>query len=344
MESALTPIQTSSMIAFILAFIFTRFLILAHLNDSPDDKRKLHQDHKATAGGLAIVLGCGAAIIYLLQMTNLISDKIVFYVFGFALAFSIVALLDDLFTLDAKLRLGFLVLAGALIAISPLRIENLVVYANINLSLGAILGGIGTAIWLIYFVNAVNFMDGANGMAIGSLVVSLLGVAFLAYHHGSLEGAIFALIGIGASCGFLVYNVVKGNIFAGDIGAWFMGAYFAILGLFVIKIGVSPFAIALCVAPIICDTILTILYRIKIGDNILKPHNKHFYQLLIRSGRPHVLVSAIYWFMAGFCAFIANILDKDAQKFMAIGFFAICLVFMAISLALRPVLQNKITN
>lgn len=344
MESDFTPIQIAILTAFVCSFLCTRFLIAAHLNDSPDDKRKLHNVHKATSGGLAIIFGFAISTIYMLINTNIMVDNQIFLTLGIGAGFGLIGLADDLFTLKSSLRLVIAILLAAIVAGTNLRVEKVILWENIILPLGMIFGAFGTILWIVYMINAVNFMDGVNGISLGSMAISFFGLAFLSFHHGDIGSSVMMLCLACAGLGFLVFNVVQGSIFAGDSGSYFYGGTFAIMGLYAVHAGVSPFAIGLCALPIICETIFTIFRRIKLGENIFSAHNKHLYQIIARSGKPHLYVASIWWAMTMACIIIANIIDKFAPKYMIIGFLALALLYGIGAKIMRPRLLAKLPN
>ncbi|MBN8647914.1 MAG: hypothetical protein J0L55_08170 [Caulobacterales bacterium] len=344
METDFTPIQIAILTAFVCSFLCTRLLITAHLNDSPDDKRKLHNDHKATSGGLAIIFGFAVSTIYMLINTSIMVDNQIYITLGIGACFGLIGLLDDLFTLKTSIRLVLAIFIAACVAGTNLRVEKIILWENIILPLGMIFGAFGTILWIVYMINAVNFMDGVNGISLGSMAVSFFGLAFLTFHHGDLNSSVMMLCLACAGLGFLVYNVVQGSIFAGDSGSYFYGGTFAIMGLYAVRAGVSPFAIGLCVLPIISETIFTILRRIKLGENIFSAHNKHLYQIIARSGKPHLYVASIWWAMTLICVVIANIIDTIAPKYILFGFVILVLVYGIGAKIMRPKLLAEIPN
>lgn len=343
MNNDINPIQMASLFGFVAAFLATRFLITACLNDAPND-RKAHKDIKATGGGLAIIIGFCVSIIYLQLNTNILIDFQLYIALGGGLILGLIGLIDDVYLLDARLRLGLLVLIAALITSTNLRVENLNLGGGFILPLGMVFGAIGTVFWIISMINCVNFMDGANGISIGSMAIAFYGLSLLIYGHGDLGASALCFMAANASLGFLVYNVVKGNIFAGDIGAYFIGFLYAVCGLFAIRAGVSAFLVVLCVLPLLCETFGTIIYRKRIGDNILSAHNKHLYQLLIRTGKPHIFAASIWWVMTLFCVLIAIFIDKNLQNYASSIFLFLALLYFIGAYFARPFLTKKINS
>ena len=140
--------------------------------------------------------------------------------------------------------------------------------------------------------NAVNFMDGANGIAGGALAVALgaLGLGALAQGEPAVAAAAFA--GAAANVGFLPWNL-GGRLFQGDAGALFSGFLFAGLCVVAERGGLYIYFGPLVLLPFLTDVLLTLLWRARRGRSLLEAHRDHLYQLwLSRTGRPH---GALAW-------------------------------------------------
>jgi UDP-N-acetylmuramyl pentapeptide phosphotransferase/UDP-N-acetylglucosamine-1-phosphate transferase len=180
------------------------------------------------------------------------------------------------------------------------------------LHLPFIIGLIGTALWVFTLLNVVNFMDGANGMAMGSVAVGLGALTLIALQGGSIGGGAIALCGAGAICGFLLWNFPSGRLFAGDSGALFAGAISAFACLIVIaRTGMSPLIAPILFFPLLADALLTLLYRARRGRSLLVAHAEHIYQLAIISGWSHARISVTYWLAMAVCGAIAWAANRD---------------------------------
>jgi UDP-N-acetylmuramyl pentapeptide phosphotransferase/UDP-N-acetylglucosamine-1-phosphate transferase len=342
MSEELNLFQINGMLAFIASLVVTRLLISAHLNDAPDDARKMHQNHNATAGGLAIILGFCAALVSLNHQMGLVESKQILFVVGLSLALGLVGLLDDIFTMKSHVRMAILVIIIGLLLKPEFVTKSLPIFPGMRLEIGMIFGFFGSFIWLMLMVNAVNFMDGANGVAFGAISISFIGLGALCFFHGEIGGAAMCFLATAAIWGFLTYNVGKGNIFAGDVGSWFVGGLYGALGLLAARSGVNIFAVALCALPILADVILTILHRIILGENILSAHNRHIYQRIIKTGKSHFYTALLLWVQTQICIAAAIAGDKFAQNYQAAIFAMMVVIYIVIFAILRPRLEAKI--
>jgi UDP-GlcNAc:undecaprenyl-phosphate GlcNAc-1-phosphate transferase len=155
-----------------------------------------------------------------------------------------------------------------------------------------------TAAWILFVTNAVNFIDGLNGLASGCVLLACL---FLAAAAGTGTGgtvfvpALFLAAGI---AGFLPFNYPRARIFMGDVGSQFCGFLLAVLGVAASTLSspsLSALLMPLLLLPILADVALTLLRRARDGERLTQAHRGHFYQVANRAGMPAWAVTLIYW-------------------------------------------------
>ena len=154
-------------------------------------------------------------------------------------------------------------------------------------------------------INIYNFMDGINGMTGGySLVVALalLYVNTFLFHFTDSSLILYVILSI------LVFNLFNfrhhAKCFAGDVGSLSIGF---ILVYFVLRMALRGQSMAWMVflAVYAVDGGLTILHRILLKENLMKPHKKHAYQIMANELKmPHLLVSGIYMTLQGVCCIL----------------------------------------
>lgn len=132
--------------------------------------------------------------------------------------------------------------------------------------------------------NAVNIIDGFNGLAAMCVVMMLAGIAYVAFEVGDRMVLVAAVVGIGAVIGFFAWNFPGGHVFLGDGGAYFLGWFVATLGVLLLRHGeVSPlFPLLLCGYPI-TETLFSI-YRKKMlrGMSPGQPDGLHLHMLFYK--------------------------------------------------------------
>jgi UDP-N-acetylmuramyl pentapeptide phosphotransferase/UDP-N-acetylglucosamine-1-phosphate transferase len=149
--------------------------------------------------------------------------------------------------------------------------------------------GAGATVATVFVVtgvaNAVNIIDGFNGLASMCVLLMLGGLAYVAFDVGDAVVAALALVGIGALLGFFVWNFPAGLIFLGDGGAYFLGFYLAELAILLLHRNpdVSPmFPLLLCMYPVF-ETLFSV-YRKKLlrGMSPGMPDGVHLHMLVFK--------------------------------------------------------------
>lgn len=288
--------------------------------DAPDGGRKQQATAVPRLGGVAIAAGTllGGLISCLIlffaygmdpgdglaQLGSSLADLIRGYetVLIFVGGAFLLGLWDDIWTANTKLKL--LGLAALCITVASLGLVPAALstpWGDVKLPLVLI---IGSAAWLLVFTNAVNFIDGSDGLAVGALTIMLFGLAICGTVAGNWTFSILWFPLFGAIAGFLLHNL-RGRLYVGDAGALGLGALFAALSL---ASGLDIWTIATLALPFLIDVLMTLIWRAKHGRNWLKPHLDHAYQRLIASGWSHLDVAILYWGLSvasGAAAYIA---------------------------------------
>jgi UDP-N-acetylmuramyl pentapeptide phosphotransferase/UDP-N-acetylglucosamine-1-phosphate transferase len=184
-------------------------------------------------------------------------------------------------SLSPKLRLLLQLLA----AISAVMLTNSVVtYLGLDISIPYWLGVVFSVFAIVGMMNAINIIDGFNGLASGIILLILISFAFIGYqqHENNILSIIF--ITIGSTLGFFLLNFPKGKIFLGDGGAYLLGFIVAIIGIYLASNyeKVSPwYIIAIFIYPV-WEVIFSIIRKSYIGLSPLSPDSYHFHMLIYR--------------------------------------------------------------
>lgn len=198
-----------------------------------------------------------------------------------ALAVSLLGLWGDRTHISPRLRLA-VQFAAAWIAVRALDLPPLYL-------LPAMVFVVGTA-------NFFNFMDGIDGIAglSGSVAFGLIGVFAWGRSGPGPEAAV--AFGLAAACaGFLPFNLPRAKVFMGDTGSILLGFVFSWLVLRLSRGAVEFLVLCSFLGTFYVDELSTMFVRLRDGENLLRPHRRHFYQLLgNEKGVPHWKVSAGY--------------------------------------------------
>ncbi len=244
---------------------------------------------------------------------------------GFACAFGLFGALDDIADLGARLKLGLGALLGLAFTVTVAPIQALPLTDTLSLPLGPALGALGGALWIVTATNAVNFMDGANGVAPGGAAVALAALAAAAFAGGAPGVGAAALAGAAATAGFLPFNL-KGRLFQGDAGALFGGFLFAALCLVACgRDGRGPVGLwfgPTALLPFLTDVLLTLLRRARGGRPLLQAHREHLYQrwLAASPGRTHAALALRTTAAMAASSALALALNAAPEPWRAAGF------------------------
>jgi len=287
----------------LLSAAVVRGMIAIGVQDHPDE-RKAHAHPTPKSGGVGIVAAflVGIALLYRYADFARLADPYFRGVIGASAAIAGVALLDDLFNWPFTVKLAAQVLAALVAVGSGLYVDvyRLPYYGAVNLGL---LGVPLTLAWLLFTTNAMNFIDGLNGLAGGVCLIASVFLGLIA----AIEGGWFvyfaaALLAAGL-VGFLPFNFPRARIFMGDVGSQFCGFVLAVLAVAAARfegVELSFLLVPMLLSGVLFDVAFTLARRALAGDRLTEAHRGHLYQLAHRAGMDARAVAAVHW---GFAAF-----------------------------------------
>lgn len=298
--------MTGWAIPFLVSLAVCGLMVRIGPRDAPDGRRKLQARPVASGGGLGIAAGHLVALGAGLTLADGFACRDHWLCGGppalllvpvlAALAALALGLRDDVRAVPSGLKLVVLA-ALSLAAVAAFWWLFDRAFPGVRpLSVSALALVAGGGLWLFVMLNAVNFMDGSNGLATGS--IAIMGLAF-----GALSAPVAGLVP--AILGFLVFNL-SGRLYAGDAGALYLGAWIGGLGLIGAFTGQFSIWIPPLVAlPFLTDVLMTLAWRARRGEPVMQPHRMHAYQLLRRAGWGHLPVAALWWAMTAACGGLA---------------------------------------
>ncbi|MCC9601102.1 undecaprenyl/decaprenyl-phosphate alpha-N-acetylglucosaminyl 1-phosphate transferase [Stieleria sp. JC731] len=285
----LTLVSLICSVAAALVFVPTvRALArLVGMVDKPDAERKLHRAPIALGGGVAVVIsvlvGFAATVMFdrnfgTFQLGYV--DSQWYRLFAAGTAIMLVGLIDDVWIMRGRQKLLFQILIiSALVGSGT--IVSKVGLMGMELQLGSLAFPV-TVLWLLVCVNALNLIDGADGMAttVGAFIA--MGLAVLSLSLGADLGAVFAFCLAGSLLGFLVFNKPPASIFLGDAGSMVIGLFIGVLSVW----GSVKGSTLLASAPIgilaipLFDSTAAIARRWLTGRSIYATDRAHLHHLL----------------------------------------------------------------
>ncbi len=309
-----------------------------NLIDVPDS-RKQHNNPKVRLGGIAIFLGFIISYLVLLGLGNNylsypLSDKRIEIMLLGATLFFILGLTDDLFNLSPIKRL-ILQFSIAVFIVSKGIIFNSLDFSIFNkvfpiLTINKIIGFPLTVFWIVSITNALNWIDGLDGLAAGVSIISALGFFIISLINNNLYCCFLSCILIGSCLGFLKYNRYPSIILMGDGGSYFLGFVISFLGIFVSYTPVNEYNSTLLISTILLisvflgDMIFVISKRIRSAKSPFFPDRNHLHHRLLNNGFKHKnSVKIIYLFNILFSLISIIIYSGTPRNFLFILFLQI---------------------
>ncbi|SMB91396.1 UDP-GlcNAc:undecaprenyl-phosphate GlcNAc-1-phosphate transferase [Thermanaeromonas toyohensis ToBE] len=278
--------------------------------DQPD-ARKIHTGVIPRLGGLAIFAGFIAG--YLVGGEGEASFRGMLW--GAALIL-LVGLADDIWALNPRWKLAGQVAAALIVMVMGVRVEFLTNPFNGLLFLGPLAIPV-TLLWLVGVTNALNLVDGLDGLAGGTALIAAVTMSIIAWLQKEVAVSFLALILAASILGFLPYNFHPASIFMGDSGSMFLGftlASLAVLGLTKTATVISLFVPVVILGLPILDTFLAIIRRLLNHRPIFQPDKGHLHHCLIAQGfsqRQAVFVIYLVNLILGASAILLTRLTTD---------------------------------
>lgn len=228
---------------------------------------------------------------------------------------AITSFADDVHSISPKVRL-VLQFAAVIVMLYETRVFSLPFYPLLALSIACV-GG----------VNIYNFMDGINGMTGGYSLIILTSLMYVNQYEAPFIDTALLVFLLVATIIFLFFNYrKKAKCFAGDVGSLSIGFIIVFLILKLIFATGHSYWMAF-VSVYAVDGGLTILHRLHLRENILKPHKKHAYQIMANElGMSHLLVSFLYMGLQAICCVWFILLPGNTT--MIIQFVLLVLLYM----------------
>jgi UDP-GlcNAc:undecaprenyl-phosphate/decaprenyl-phosphate GlcNAc-1-phosphate transferase len=261
------------------------------LVDRPDAHRKLHGRATPLGGGIAVLAATLAAAILGLLVSGMFFQvapgdiRELSGLLAAALCITFVGLIDDIRGLRGRQKLVGQVVAVAFVVGSGLSIQHVALF-EWHIDLGPLAIPF-TFFWLLGAINALNLLDGADGLAttIGIIASGSLSAMALACGH-PVEAIIAAALAF-ALAGFLVFNFPPASIFLGDAGSMLIGLVFGVLAIRSTLKGPATVALAAPAAIMaipILDSVAAIIRRSLTGRSIYTTDRGHLHHLMLRRG------------------------------------------------------------
>lgn len=251
--------------------------------DRPN-QRKVHEKVMPRLGGLAIYISFLAGLLIM----NPESPYHLAIVAG-SIIIVLTGVLDDIFELQARYKfINQLVAALIVVLWGGIDVDFINLPFGGRLEFGSLSVPI-TILWIVGVTNAINLIDGLDGLAAGVSSIALISISGMAIVMGDAYVMTIGFLLLASTLGFLIFNFHPAKIFMGDTGALFLGYMIAVLSL----LGFKNVTFISFIIPVIMlgvpmtDTIFAIIRRIVKKAPLAAPDKSHLHHCLLNLGFTH---------------------------------------------------------
>lgn len=294
--------------------------------DVPKDNRRMHKIPIPRMGGLAIFLGFLLSTLIFVPLSTPIRGMLLGSVI-----IVVLGILDDIYALPALPKLIVQIVA-ALVAVFHGNVIQVLSNPNVfSDNPYWVLGGWAipvSVVWIVAITNAVNLIDGLDGLAVGVATISSLTMLVIAMLVSDGVVALMMAALAGGCIGFIPYNHNPAKIFMGDTGSTFLGfilATVSIQGLFKFYTIISFAVPFLMLGLPLFDTCFAILRRLSKGQNPMAPDRSHVHHRLIDMGFNQKQAVAILYVISAILGLSAVVLTTSGALKAMMLLCALCL-------------------
>jgi len=323
----------SILICFIASILITpyikRFAIKIGATDKPNS-RKVHQKIMPRLGGLAIFISY--MIGYLIFVPE---NEYKYPILVGSIIIIITGILDDLFEISARWKLVGQIIASLVVILYGVDIDFINLPFGGQIEFGMFTIPL-TILWIVGITNAINLIDGLDGLAAGVSSIALITISGMAIIMGNGFVLAVGFVLLGSTLGFLIYNFYPAKIFMGDTGALFLGYMIAVLSLLGFKnVAVISFIVPIIILGVpISDTLFAIVRRLVHKQPLAAPDKSHLHHCLLRLGYSHRKTVLIIY---GISALFGVVAVVFSQATMWVSFVVVLTLMLLIELLVEKV-------
>ena len=305
--------------------------------DVPKDGRRMHDHPIPRMGGLAIFFGFLLSVLVFLplslQLRSMLLGAVVIVILG---------IFDDIYALSAKLKFVVQIIAALMAVLGG---NQITVLSNINVFSSEPYWELGwlsypiSVLWIVAITNAVNLIDGLDGLACGVSTISSMTLLVIALTVSEPDVALLMAALAGACIGFLPYNLNPAKMFMGDTGATFLGfilSTMSIQGLFKFYAVIS-FAVPFLILGLpIFDTAFAMIRRMAHGQSPMHADRGHIHHRLIDMGLNQKQAVATLYVISGILGLSAVVLTTGGEAKAMLLLIALCVVAVVAARVVFP--------
>ena len=332
----------SAAAAFLVAFgstpIVKTFAQKVGAMDDPGEARRIHTHPIPRMGGMAIFLGFLVAVILFADITVPVQGILIGTVIIVA-----TGVVDDIISLKYWIKLIAQLAAAGIAVAHGVVIEGLMNPNVFSPEETVFIGYLSipvTIIWIVGITNAVNLIDGLDGLACGVSTISSMTMLVAALLVSEPGVAVILACLMGACIGFIPYNMNPAKIFMGDTGALLLGyllATVSILGLFKFYAVMTFIVPMLALALPLFDTLLAIVRRLLKGQNPMTPDRGHLHHRLIDHGLSQKQAVAVLYSLSAMLGLTAVVICTGGKTRLLLLAVDVCIAVAVVIFVLRTI-------
>ncbi|RKZ31829.1 hypothetical protein DRQ36_00775 [bacterium] len=335
--------------AFLLTLIFTPVAIAAGkklgLSSLPEDM-EISRPAVPDIGGIPVLCAFAIGVLFAKLVAPTVFAGYTEAISGIAIGTTLVALMgfiDDRRGLSPSIKIIVQIVASIVVVLFGVRIGELTNPFDSVFDLGVLSVPI-TIIWIVGLTNAVNLIDGLDGLAPGVLAIAGLALFTICASGGFPFMAIITIAYFGANLGFLRFNFPPAHIILGNIGAYALGF---IIAAFSIVHPVKTSAVLVLFVPLLAlgfpflEIIITVVRRALKRKKIYVKDTEHLHHVLVALGLPPHIVDWVFYVLSFLFATVAVGFVSGDRRLM-IGFIVVLmLAFLVLAVKLAALGKRK---
>ncbi len=257
--------------------------------------RKVHTRAVPRLGGIAVMVSFLAVVVPLLFVQSEAGRPLGYVwtelvvMLAASVGMGLVGLFDDLLNIRARWKLLAQISLAAVVCAAGIRVDHITVSGLFDWQLGLLSWPI-SMLWIVGVTNAMNLIDGLDGLAAGIAAVTCGTIAVVSFYTGEMVMGLLMLVMLGSLSGFLIFNYNPAKIFLGDCGSNFLGFLLAsgsILCAVKTSVLIAWFLPVLALGLPILDTLQVMLQRTLERRPLFAPDRRHLHHRLLDRGFSH---------------------------------------------------------
>lgn len=317
-------------VTFLILPIIIRFASKRNIG-SYRPEHSIHDSYIPTLGGVGMFAGFFAGLFALFGLSRFIDIHFSYQFLGLTLGSFLIlfeGIYDDIKGANYQKKFISQILASIIVIMYGYRIDFIANPFGSDLALGAFSAPL-TILWIVGITNAINLIDGLDGLAAGIGAIISMVFAVISYSLGDFSGFVLSVLLLGVTLAFLWYNFNPAKVFMGDVGSQFIGFMIACISInsfFSIPDSPAVFIPIIALGVPILDTVFVFFRRILLGRHPFKGDKSHIHHYLLSLNIGYRKTVFIIYAATLFFGISSYFLIKLSSLYSALILVSVCLM------------------